>query len=86
MVLSMAQMGNDGTLWSIDKQAGVAQCYVGAGRWEANTNRKIKWISCASAIGGQAAQGSDLQPASRQRRATHALPNGALLEGGAARG
>jgi hypothetical protein len=49
MILGMAQMGNDGTLWSIDKQAGVAQCYVGSGRWQANTNRQMKWISCASA-------------------------------------
>jgi hypothetical protein len=49
MVLSMAQMGNDGTLWSIDASAGLAQCYVGDGRWQANTNRKMKAVSCASA-------------------------------------
>src|SRR3984885_11698894 len=49
MVLSMAQMGNDGTLWSIDASAGLAQCYAANGRWQANTNRKMKAVSCASA-------------------------------------
>jgi hypothetical protein len=49
MVLSMAQMGNDETLWSIDAKAGFAQWYAGQGRWQVNTNRKMKAVSCASA-------------------------------------
>jgi hypothetical protein len=49
MVLSTAQMGNDGTLWSIDAGAGLAQCYAANGRWQPNTNRKMKAVSCASA-------------------------------------
>lgn len=49
MVLSMAQMGNDGTVWSIDAQTALAQCYVGSGRWQVNTSRGMKAVSCASA-------------------------------------
>jgi|GEM_PF-6505227 len=49
MVLSMAQMGSDGTVWSIDAQTGFAQCYVGSGRWQVNASRSMKAVSCASA-------------------------------------
>lgn len=49
MNLSMAQMGNDGTIWSVDATSGRAQLYVGNGRWQINVNRNIKAVSCASA-------------------------------------
>jgi hypothetical protein len=51
MTLNMAQMGSDGTIWTIDRATGFAQCCVGNGRWHANKSRQLKSISCVTAMG-----------------------------------
>jgi len=51
MTLNMAQMGSDGTIWTIDQATGFAQCCVGNGRWHANKSRQLKSISCVAAMG-----------------------------------
>lgn len=51
MTLNMAQMGSDGTIWTIDQATGFAQCCVGNGRWHSNKSRSMKSISCTAAMG-----------------------------------